>query len=240
MAKINKSSSNIPNANIVPEQAYVTWSDDLISKKEALTTASESLDEFTTIQRSRAYDNYRADFSNVLPNTSSRPGLTREDYDYFRPHEAISKHTKEIIRQADKIYQRVGLVKNVIDLMGDFAVQGVRVTHKNKRIERFYKQWFRKIKGKDRSERFLNNIYRTGNVVLHKQSAKLSLKAVDKMYKATSEADIQINDIDDVQLEKREIPWKYTLIDPHVWMLVLVLYLHLLIIKHMSYLFHHR
>ena len=214
MAKINKTSPHIPNANIVPEQAYVTWSDDLASKKEALTTASESLDEFTTIQRSRAYDNYRADFSNILPNTSSRPGLTREDYDYFRPNEAVAKHTKEIIRQADKIYQRVGLVKNVIDLMGDFAVQGIRITHKNKRIERFYKQWFRKIKGKDRSERFLNNLYRTGNIVLHKQSAKLSLKAVDKMYKATGEADIQINDIDDVQLEKREVPWRYTFIDP--------------------------
>jgi hypothetical protein len=214
MAKINKKSSNIPDANFVPDEAYVTWSDDIDSKREALKTASASLDEFATIQRTTAYDRYRADFSNIISNTSGRPGLTREDYDYFRPHEAVSKHTKAIIRQADKIYQRVGLVKNVIDLMGDFAVQGIRLSHKNKRIERFYKQWFKKIKGKDRSERFLNNLYRTGNIVIHKQTAKLSLKAVDKMYKATGEADIQINDIDDIQVDKREIPWKYTFIDP--------------------------
>jgi hypothetical protein len=214
MAKINKKSANIPDAHIVPQEAYIVWSDDLNSKKEAMTTASESLDEFTTIQRTIGYDRYRADFSNIDSNTSGRPGLTRADYDYFRPHEAVAKEIKAIIRQADKIYNRVGLVKNVIDLMGDFAVQGVRLTHRNKRIERFYRKWFKKISGKDRSERFLSNLYKTGNVVIHKQTAKLTLKAIDKMYKATGEADIQINDIDDVKIEKKEIPWKYTFIDP--------------------------
>jgi hypothetical protein len=206
--------SPIPEAQITPEEAYVTWADDLSSKKEALKSASESLDEFTTIQRTIGYDRYRADFSNIDSNTSGRPGLTRSDYDYFRPHEAVAKEIKAIIRQADRVYNRVGLVKNVIDLMGDFAVQGIRLTHRNKRIERFYRRWFKKINGKDRSERFLNNLYKTGNVILHKQTAKLSLKVIDKMYKANADADIQINELDDVKLEKREIPWKYTFIDP--------------------------
>ena len=207
-------SSNIPTASLINEEAYVTWSDDLSSKQEALKTSSQSLDEFTVIQKSVGYNRFRSDFSDILPNIAGRPGLTREDYDYFRPDEAISKQTKEIIRQAEKIYNRVGLVKNVIDLMGDFAVNGIRLSHKNKRIERFYKKWFKKINGKDRSERFLNNLYKTGNVIIHKQTAKLSLKAVDRMYKASADADIQIADIEDTRLEKREVPWKYTFIDP--------------------------
>ena len=62
-------------------------------------------------------------------------------------------------------YDRVGLVRNVIDLMGDFACQGINLVHPNKRIEKFYKAWFNKINGKERSERFLNLLYRTGNVV---------------------------------------------------------------------------
>ena len=36
--------------------------------------------------------------------------------------------------------------------MGDFASQGIRLVHPNKRIERFYRNWFEKIKGEERSE----------------------------------------------------------------------------------------
>jgi hypothetical protein len=98
--------------------------------------------------------------------------------------------------------------------MGDFGSQGIRLVHKNKRIERFYRTWFKKIKGKERSERFLNNLYKTGNVVINRQTGKLSLKVSDELYKAVGNADLQINETETIKLEKREIPWKYTFIDP--------------------------
>ena len=198
----------------VPDQAYVAWGDDLASKQEALKTSSESLDEFTMVQRSKAGRFYRVDYSNLDGQTGGRPGLTRSDYDFFRPDEAVPKRIKDIMRRSDEIYQKVGLVKNVIDLMGDFAVQGINISHKNKRIERFYRQWFKKIGGKERSERFLNNLYKTGNVVINRQTGKLSLKVTDKLYRAVSSPDLQIADMDSTQVEKREIPWKYTFIDP--------------------------
>jgi hypothetical protein len=198
----------------VPDQAYIAWGDDLASKQEALKTSSESLDEFTMVQRSKAGRFYRVDYSNLDGGTGGRPGLTRSDYDFFRPDEAVPKRIKDIMRRSDEIYQKVGLVKNVIDLMGDFAVQGINISHKNKRIERFYRQWFKKIGAKERSERFLNNLYKTGNVVINRQTGKLSLKVTDKLYRAVSSPDLQIADMDSVQVEKREIPWKYTFIDP--------------------------
>ena len=198
----------------VPDQAYVAWGDDLASKQEALKTSSESLDEFTMVQRSKAGRFYRVDYSNLDGQTGGRPGLTRSDYDFFRPDEAVPKRIKDIMRRSDEIYQKVGLVKNVIDLRGDFAVQGINISHKNKRIERFYRQWFKKIGGKERSERFLNNLYKTGNVVINRQTGKLSLKVTDKLYRAVSSPDLQIADMDSTQVEKREIPWKYTFIDP--------------------------
>ena len=42
----NKKSKNevIKDANIIQENAYVTWGDDLASKQEALKTSSSSLD----------------------------------------------------------------------------------------------------------------------------------------------------------------------------------------------------
>jgi hypothetical protein len=210
------SGQELNNPEIIGQDAYVTWGDDLASKQEALKKSSGSLDEYTLVQKATAAGRrYSLDYSGLDGLTGSRPGFTRTDYDYFRPDEAVPRHSiKIIIRRAEDIYHKVGLVKNVIDLMADFGVQGVRLVHKNKRIERFYNRWFEKVNGKDRSERFLNNLYKTGNVVVSKQTAKLSLKATETFYKSSGAADIIINDVDTINIEKREIPWKYTFIDP--------------------------
>jgi len=214
MAKKTTRNSSIKNAQPLSEEAYVSWGDDLDSKQKALKTASQSLDEYTLIDRAVGNRRYNVDFSRLDTNTGGRPGLTRSDYDFFRPQESIPTEIKRIIAKAEDVYQRVGLVKNVIDLMGDFAAQGIRLSHKNKRIERFYRQWFKKVKGRDRSERFLNNIYKTGNVVINRQTAKLNLKVADQLYKAVAGSDLQINELENNNLEKREVPWRYTFIDP--------------------------
>ena len=52
------------------------------------------------------------------------------------------------------------------------------------------------------------------SIVVNRQTGKLSIKAADKLYKTVAAPDLQINDPDDMVLEKREIPWKYTFIDP--------------------------
>jgi hypothetical protein len=217
MPRKTKTNNSIPDAQpIVPDKAYVTWDDNnLADKREALDEASKGLEEFGLIQKSTgATGRYRLDFSNLDGPTSGRPGLTRSDYDYFRPDESIPKHLKEIFYKADIIYNRVGLVKNVIDLMGDFACQGIRLVHPNRRIEKFYRNWFEKVKGEERSERFLNNLYRVGNVVINRQTAKISVKVEDELYHSSANnPDLIINKIEP-KVEKKEIPWKYTFIDP--------------------------
>jgi len=211
-------SDAIPTAsNILPENAYVTWDDNnLESKKEALSEASKGLEEFGIVaNKTTAATSRFRNFMNLDSSISGRPGLTRSDYDYFRPDEAVPTEIKAIFAMADQIYNRVGLVKNVIDLMGDFACQGVRLVHPNKRIERFYRNWFEKVKGEERSERFLNNLYRVGNVVINRQTAKISVKVADNLYKSIASPDLIVNS-DEIKVEKREIPWKYTFIDPRV------------------------
>ena len=98
--------------------------------------------------------------------------------------------------------------------MADFAVQGIKPVHRNKRIERFYRKWFKKINGKDRSERFLNNLYKSANVVINRQTAKISLRTSDEFFKVNATADTTEQDEDKINIEKREIPWRYTFIDP--------------------------
>jgi hypothetical protein len=213
---MTQKNSSIPDAEPnTPENAYITWGEEnLDDKRNALNEASKALDEFTVVQKTTANNSrYRLDFSNLDGPTSGRPGLTRSDYDYFRPEESIPTHIKAILNKADVVYNRVGLVKNVIDLMGDFACQGIRLVHPNKRIERFYRNWFDKVSGEERSERFLNNLYRVGNVVINRQTAKISIKVEDSLYKSVGSPDLIITQ-DEPKVEKREIPWKYTFIDP--------------------------
>ena len=214
MAKRYPKSETIPDATAPSEQAYVCWGEDLASKESALKQTSECLSEYGMSHSTAGYRGALNDYSNLLPSISGKPGLTRSGYDYFRPNEAIPTDIKLIIRHADSIYQRVGLVKNVIDLMADFGVQGIKLVHKNKRIERFYRKWFKKIKGKERSERFLNNLYKTGNIVINRQTAKISLKTSESFFRANASPDTTELDTDDVSVEKREIPWRYTFIDP--------------------------
>ena len=215
MAKRYPKSEVIKDATTENQEAYVTWGEDLASKQEALHKSSESLDEYQGIQKAEGSRRFRLDYSNLDGNTGGRPGLTRSDYYYFRPDEEIPTQVKNVIKKAEDVYQRVGLVKNVIDLMADFAVQGIRPVHKNKRIERFYRQWFKKVDGKERSERFLNNLYKTGNLVINRQTAKLSIKIADSLYRAVSSPDLIVQDLDQPKVEKREVPWKYTFIDPY-------------------------
>ena len=211
-------SDNIPVApNHMPENAYVTWDDNnLDSKQNALNESSKSLEEYGLFSnKTTAATSRFRNFMNLDGQTSGRPGLTKSDYDYFRPDEAIPTEIKAIFAMADQIYNRVGLVKNVIDLMGDFASQGIRLVHPNKRIERFYRNWFEKVRGEERSERFLNHLYRVGNVVINRQTAKISIKVAEDMYRAKASPDLVITS-DEPVVEKREIPWKYTFIDPRV------------------------
>lgn len=214
MAKKYPKSDAIQNAVSADSEAYVTWGDDLQSKQEALKQTSGCLEEYGLYHANAGFRNRSNDYSNLLPgNIHGKPGLSRRGYDYFRPDEAVPTEIKQIIRRADDVYQRVGLVKNVIDLMADFAVQGIKPVHKNKRIERFYRKWFKKVKGKERSERFLNNIYRVANVVINRQTAKISLKTADDFFRANA-ADTTEQDDDSISVDKREIPWRYTFIDP--------------------------
>jgi hypothetical protein len=203
----------IADAAVVESDAYVCWGEDLQSKQDALKKSSECLDEYG-LYTTGSYRGRTNDFSNILPGIAGKPGLTKTGYDYFRPDEAVPTEIKAILKKAELIYQRVGLVKNVIDLMADFAVQGIKPVHKNKRVERFYRKWFKKINGKERSERFLNNLYKTGNVVINRQTAKISLKTAEEFFKVNASADINEKTEDKTIFDKREIPWRYTFIDP--------------------------
>lgn len=152
-------------------------------------------------------------FQNIAPgNVSVRDGMNRFDYDLFRRGEAIPIKPRDVMSACMSAYKRIGIIRNIIDLMADFATQGIDLNHPNERIEKWYKEWFRRVGGKERSERFVNLLYRCGNVIVQRHTAKIPVKVEDEMRRAQAKPDIKIDD--EVKLDKREIPWKYVFRNP--------------------------
>ena len=196
--------TNIKNAAIPAPLNY----DDNFTKMMSQASA-QCLDEYNIVQSS--HNSRYFDYSNLDGPTSGRPGLRRRDWDYFRPDDELPTKHHAIMAESDEAYHEIGIVKNVIDLMGDFATQGIRIVHPVKSVQNFYKSWWDKVDATDRSERFVNYLCRHANVFLYKQTAKITPTLVKKM-RAKASPDIKLKP--NKKLEKREIPWRYTFLNP--------------------------
>ena len=150
-------------------------------------------------------------FKDLYNGVSVREQFTRDDYDYFRSSEQTPGRKNEMIRAARKAYEKIGLIKNIIDLMGDFTCQGIDIVHPQPQIESFYKGWFKKVNGQERSERFANLLFRECNVIVKRDTAKLNLAQVREIRQAFA-SDIKMQK--DEYILKREIPFSYTFLSP--------------------------
>lgn len=151
-------------------------------------------------------------FRDVLqPNISVREGFDRRDYDFFRPGEQIPTRDVDIIGACMQAYDRIGIVRNIIDMMSEFACQGIDLVHPNPRIEKFFKEWFNKINGKERTERILNMLFRAANVIIKRSTARLSdddAAVLQRGQAADTRPDIA------KPARPMEIPWEYTIYNP--------------------------
>lgn len=191
------------------QEMYSTWTNDT-DKGRAFAEASEAYTENAPVQQEKAIAYTYRSYLDIEPNRSVRTSITRNDYYRFRPEEAVPTRQKRIIKMCMDAYDRVGIVRNVIDLMGDFGAQGIDIVHPNKSIERFYKKWFEQVRGVERSERFLNYLYRAGNVIVKRRTAKINANKEAEL-RRTSAADM---DIQSLKYAKREIPWAYDFLNP--------------------------
>ena len=191
------------------EPLFSTWGSEAEKGKVYDSTDLDGYDG--AVYRSEAhYGSRRQTYIDVETNRSVRPGFNRSDYDSFRPGEAVPTKQKRIMGMCMNAYDTVGIIRNVVDLMSDFASQGLVLVHPNKTIEKFYRKWFNQVNGVDRSERFLNYLYRTGNVVVKRRTAKLDKNKEAELRRAAG-ADILIEKI---KVKKREVPWVYDFLNP--------------------------
>lgn len=203
--------SKIPIAHRDSKNAFITW-DDSQSFAKASTEINKAYNAIEPIHRSVGSIANR--FQNIDGTTSVRDSYTRMDYEFFRPGEQIPKRFRDIMLACNGAYQKVGIVRQVVDLMGDFASQGIRLVHPNQSVERFYQEWFKQISGEERSERFLNYLYRMGNVVIKRSNGIIPPKVANNWKKSVAQEDLIFKE--EFSTSKMEIPLRYTFLNPLV------------------------
>lgn len=199
---MKKPRNKIQNAEIKNEAMFTTWGKDDSAPSPKVFNSNQ------LIQRASASNVFR----NIDTNISVRDGMTRDDYNAFRPDEASPYLIKNIIRTSMWSYKKIGLVHNVIDLMADFACQGIEIVHPNKSSQKFFETWAKKVRFKERSERFLNLLYRTANVIVRRSHVKLTQSYVDNLHRVVGSADIDVNILP--KTKKNEIPFSYYFYNP--------------------------
>lgn len=182
--------------------------------------------EFATA--SAEYVGFAKATSRTFPGTdtqSVRSEYARSDFEYYRPGQSTPKTPKDEIDFCMRAYSKVAIIRNVVDLMSDFGVQGIKWNHTNKATERFINQWFNHVGGYNVSERFLNLLYRAANVPVYRQDGKIPLsnvkqwksKAATSLTNLTTFETPPFKAVDDFTVEKvtkRTIPVKYTILNP--------------------------
>ncbi len=193
---------------------YSTFGQDAQSRTSAFSAYSTTMDSFNSVQRERAVGSNFSGLLNPVTDISIRQEFNRTDYDNYRPGEAIPTKFRDIVVYARNMYKRVGVIRNVIDLMTDFSADDVKFMHPDKEEQAFYQAWSNKIGLQETINQFARHLLIDHNVVVKRITARLS-KPVEKEIReqhALAKPDIKVKTTPD-STESREIPWRYRFLD---------------------------
>lgn len=187
-------------------ELFYTWGND----KQKADAFNKTYEKIIESQASSHYSKASDIFKDIDTNISVTDGFSRRDYEYFRQDEAIANDHKGIKSQCRKVYRKVGLVRNIVDLMADFTVQGMRIVHPVESIQKFFETWADKVNMVNRAERQATNLIHQGCYAIHRISAKLNQEDVDNFKKNM----VLASDLTNFKVDKNTIPWKYKMLNP--------------------------
>jgi hypothetical protein len=165
---------------------------------------SETLSATAHTHLGRRFDNFEGDIS-------VKSDFNRRDYEYFRTNTSDNSAIGQMIT-SQKAYEKVGMVRNIIDMMAEFTTQGVRVEHVHPKKQRFLQEWFEYVNGPFVSERLAHMLYRLGAAPIQTGYGTISLPNEKKM--SMSQGQFGEVEYEPITTERRQIPLKYTFIPP--------------------------
>lgn len=148
----------------ITEKDYLYLPDDLYQEEDGNLIMRSSA--------SRTFEGWKND-------TSVKSNFTRADYEHFRT-ETCGKSRASIVTLCQEAYDKVGIIKNVIDLMSDFGSKGIKIRHSDPQLDKFCKKWCEKVNIAERSERFLSSLYKSGAVVVYEKRGRATNSITSK------------------------------------------------------------
>lgn len=80
------------------------------------------------------------------------------------------------MKMVHDVYENDGQVASIIDLMADFATEGLQFIHGQDSVQKFYEAWAQKVKIKSAFRQAIIELLNAGNVFLYKVFARLDAK----------------------------------------------------------------
>ncbi len=180
---------------------YLAFND---KTKTTVNNSYKATSKFESVQHSQA---------SMSSNVRVRDGYNEGDYYRQRPGDVMPTKFRDVIYACRKAYLSVGVVRNVIDLMTDFACEDLKIVHPDKKVEAFFKVWIAKTRLKDAIDEFVRHFFIDGNVVVKRYLARLSKPVEEQwMEKTMSAQEAEKLYVED-QVGKREIPWRYSFLN---------------------------
>jgi hypothetical protein len=190
------------------KEAYTAFNND--NKVNAMASLSNVIERYEGVRRG---SEEKTTAISLTSDQSIRSPFNRMDYDLYRPNEKLPKRFREVIHACRGAYLRLGIVRNVIDMMTDFATEDLKIVHPDKKVEAFFKVWMKKVKLKEAVEEFVRHLLIDGNVVLKRTTAKLSKPVENQWMEIATAAETPQKLYTEDQVSKREIPWKYNFLN---------------------------
>jgi len=131
-------------------------------------------------------------------------------------------------------YKGFGVAKNVIDLMANFAAEGLTIKHRSKAVEKFYKRWAEHVDLQGRVKAILRYYYKYANVFIYTTYGRIDDATYNRMKRAKGTTNLkgfveirggandpasedrkkEIEEQKKKEVKEREIPWQYTMLNP--------------------------
>lgn len=165
-------------------------------------------------KRAKAWDGYLANEAQFISSdraTGAGRGV-RFDGSTERAGGASSSETKDRIGACREAYENEGIIGNIVDLMVDFALEGIEIYHKSAPIQKFFRQWAEKIDLTSLAEQVLKGTYRDGNVPILAYWGKISDGEVKSFRKAVAKNQANLFSAETMEGDKI-IPYRYQVLD---------------------------
>lgn len=181
------------------------------AKKQDISNLAEaSIKSAVLVSRgNRASANHLV-YEDIVPNITVKNGFGENDYYNFRIDESVPTEPKGIMAMGMSFYKRNPIVKNTIDMMAEFAANGMYLSHRSERIQDFYTNWLQKVGSYAFNEQFVRILLKAGNVVINRSFTKVKKAQMQDLYVGLA-ADQEFPTIEYV---KSEVPVGYSFLNP--------------------------